>query len=226
MWNDVDGFSAARHGYPRLPAWREVRLLQDSRGHHALRQHEVQTKAAGGAGGGGRHRKWVDRRPLRRKNKSRVWFPAVWSPGADKASYLMGVSSADLIKGLLHPRVKVGNEYVVKGQNVEQVRFCTWKTLFNAIYSISWSIYTLEADMWAKKTRVCFRLDMVGQLCRWRPGQSHLRPHVQVARGTDQSDPVHLPSSPVLHRGARYCWFWDLWGGWDLWPMLMSRVNQ
>lgn len=35
----------------------------------------------------------------------------------------MGVSSADLIKGLLHPRVKVGNEYVVKGQNVEQVRF-------------------------------------------------------------------------------------------------------
>ncbi|KAG7249029.1 hypothetical protein CRUP_037770, partial [Coryphaenoides rupestris] len=40
--------------------------------------------------------------------------------GADKASYLMGVSSADLIKGLLHPRVKVGHEYVVKGQNVEQ----------------------------------------------------------------------------------------------------------
>lgn len=34
---------------------------------------------------------------------------------ADKASYLMGVSSADPIKGLLHPRVKVGNEYVVKG---------------------------------------------------------------------------------------------------------------
>ncbi|CAB1439974.1 unnamed protein product [Pleuronectes platessa] len=42
---------------------------------------------------------------------------------ADKASYLMGVSSADLIKGLLHPRVKVGNEWVVKGQNVEQVNY-------------------------------------------------------------------------------------------------------
>lgn len=52
-----------------------------------------------------------------------VWFRcSVRWPGADKASYLMGVSSADLIKGLLHPRVKVGNEYVVKGQNVEQVR--------------------------------------------------------------------------------------------------------
>ncbi|XP_063071612.1 myosin, heavy chain 7B, cardiac muscle, beta a isoform X1 [Engraulis encrasicolus] len=42
---------------------------------------------------------------------------------ADKASYLMGVSSADLIKGLMHPRVKVGNELVVKGQNVEQVTY-------------------------------------------------------------------------------------------------------
>lgn len=33
----------------------------------------------------------------------------------------MGISSADLIKGLLHPRVKVGNEYIVRGQTVEQV---------------------------------------------------------------------------------------------------------
>lgn len=43
------------------------------------------------------------------------------SSGADKASYLMGISSADLVKGLLHPRVKVGNEYIIKGQTVEQV---------------------------------------------------------------------------------------------------------
>uniref|UniRef100_A0AAY5KXM9 Uncharacterized protein n=1 Tax=Esox lucius TaxID=8010 RepID=A0AAY5KXM9_ESOLU len=42
---------------------------------------------------------------------------------ADKASYLMGISSADLIKGLLHPRVKVGNEYITKGQTVEQVNY-------------------------------------------------------------------------------------------------------
>ncbi|XP_035236692.1 myosin-7-like [Anguilla anguilla] len=42
---------------------------------------------------------------------------------ADKASYLMGISSADLIKGLLHPRVKVGNEYIVKGQTVAQVNY-------------------------------------------------------------------------------------------------------
>ncbi|CAJ0944485.1 unnamed protein product, partial [Ranitomeya imitator] len=39
----------------------------------------------------------------------------------DKAAYLMGISSSDLVKGLLHPRVKVGNEYVTKGQTVEQL---------------------------------------------------------------------------------------------------------
>uniref|UniRef100_A0A8C2L2A8 Myosin heavy chain 7 n=1 Tax=Cyprinus carpio TaxID=7962 RepID=A0A8C2L2A8_CYPCA len=39
---------------------------------------------------------------------------------ADKVAYLMGLNSADLIKGLCHPRVKVGNEWVTKGQNVQQ----------------------------------------------------------------------------------------------------------
>ncbi|CAF91435.1 unnamed protein product, partial [Tetraodon nigroviridis] len=43
-------------------------------------------------------------------------------PDADKSAYLMGLNSADLIKGLCHPRVKVGNEWVTKGQNVQQVR--------------------------------------------------------------------------------------------------------
>ncbi|CAM9318489.1 unnamed protein product [Lampetra fluviatilis] len=40
---------------------------------------------------------------------------------ADKAAYLMGLNSADLLKGLCYPRVKVGNEYVTKGQTVQQV---------------------------------------------------------------------------------------------------------
>lgn len=33
----------------------------------------------------------------------------------------MGLNSADLLKALCYPRVKVGNEYVTKGQNVQQV---------------------------------------------------------------------------------------------------------
>ncbi|XP_053309051.1 myosin-3 [Spea bombifrons] len=40
---------------------------------------------------------------------------------ADKTAYLTGLNSADLLKGLCFPRVKVGNEYVTKGQTVEQV---------------------------------------------------------------------------------------------------------
>jgi len=33
----------------------------------------------------------------------------------------MGLNSADLLKALCYPRVKVGNEYVTKGQTVQQV---------------------------------------------------------------------------------------------------------
>ena len=35
----------------------------------------------------------------------------------------MGLNSADLLKALCYPRVKVGNEYVTKGQTVQQVPY-------------------------------------------------------------------------------------------------------
>ncbi len=41
---------------------------------------------------------------------------------ADKVAYLMGLNSADLLKALCYPRVKVGNEYVTKGQTPQQVQ--------------------------------------------------------------------------------------------------------
>ncbi|XP_008297861.1 myosin heavy chain, fast skeletal muscle-like [Stegastes partitus] len=40
---------------------------------------------------------------------------------ADKVAYLLGLNSADMLKALCYPRVKVGNEYVTKGQTVPQV---------------------------------------------------------------------------------------------------------
>lgn len=40
---------------------------------------------------------------------------------ADKVAYLLGLNSADMLKALCYPRVKVGNEYVTKGQTVNQV---------------------------------------------------------------------------------------------------------
>lgn len=45
-------------------------------------------------------------------------------PVADKTAYLMGLNSSDLLKALCFPRVKVGNEYVTKGQTVDQVSVC------------------------------------------------------------------------------------------------------
>ena len=41
---------------------------------------------------------------------------------AEKAAFLMGVNCSDLLKAMLQPKVKVGNEYVTKGQNKDQVR--------------------------------------------------------------------------------------------------------
>uniref|UniRef100_A0A3Q2PLC3 Myosin heavy chain, fast skeletal muscle n=1 Tax=Fundulus heteroclitus TaxID=8078 RepID=A0A3Q2PLC3_FUNHE len=52
---------------------------------------------------------------------------------ADKISYLMGLNSADLLKALCYPRVKVGNEFVTKGQTVPQVN--------NAVSALCKSVY-------------------------------------------------------------------------------------
>merc|ERR1719259_217452 len=42
---------------------------------------------------------------------------------ADKVTYLLGLNSAEYVKALLQPRVKVGNDYVTKGQTVQQVYY-------------------------------------------------------------------------------------------------------
>ncbi|KAF4093520.1 hypothetical protein AMELA_G00002880 [Ameiurus melas] len=52
---------------------------------------------------------------------------------ADKISYLLGLNSADMLKALCCPRVKVGNEFVTKGQTVPQVN--------NAVSALCKSIY-------------------------------------------------------------------------------------
>ncbi|XP_061074919.1 myosin heavy chain, fast skeletal muscle-like [Conger conger] len=52
---------------------------------------------------------------------------------ADKISYLMGLNSADLLKCLCYPRVKVGNEFVTKGQTVPQVH--------NSVNALCKSVY-------------------------------------------------------------------------------------
>ena len=42
---------------------------------------------------------------------------------ADKAAFLFGVNSGEMMKYLCNPRVKVGTEYVSKGQTVDQINY-------------------------------------------------------------------------------------------------------
>lgn len=90
------------------------------------------------------------------------------SPGlqdADKSAYLMGLNSADLLKGLCHPRVKVGNEYVTKGQSVQQVYYSIG-ALAKAVYEkmFNWMVTRINNSLETKQPRQYFIgvLDIAG----------------------------------------------------------------
>ncbi|XP_014405339.1 PREDICTED: myosin-8 isoform X1 [Myotis brandtii] len=68
---------------------------------------------------------------------------------ADKAAYLQNLNSADLLKALCYPRVKVGNEYVTKGQTVQQV--------YNSVGALAKSVYE-KMFLWMV-TRINQQLD-------------------------------------------------------------------
>ncbi|KTG31932.1 hypothetical protein cypCar_00021124 [Cyprinus carpio] len=84
---------------------------------------------------------------------------------ADKSAYLMGLNSADLIKGLCHPRVKVGNEWVTKGQNVQQVNYAVG-ALSKAVYErmFLWMVVRINQSLETKQPRQYFIgvLDIAG----------------------------------------------------------------
>uniref|UniRef100_A0A8D3BAT8 Myosin-7-like n=1 Tax=Scophthalmus maximus TaxID=52904 RepID=A0A8D3BAT8_SCOMX len=84
---------------------------------------------------------------------------------ADKIAYLMGLNSADLIKGLCHPRVKVGNEWVTKGQNVAQVSYSIG-ALAKSVYEkmFLWMVVRINQSLDTKQPRQYFIgvLDIAG----------------------------------------------------------------
>uniref|UniRef100_A0A7N8YNT8 Myosin-7-like n=1 Tax=Mastacembelus armatus TaxID=205130 RepID=A0A7N8YNT8_9TELE len=84
---------------------------------------------------------------------------------ADKVAYLMGLNSADLIKGLCHPRVKVGNEWVTKGQNVAQVYYAVG-ALSKSVYEkmFLWMVLRINQSLDTKQPRQYFIgvLDIAG----------------------------------------------------------------
>ncbi|XP_030361688.1 myosin heavy chain, skeletal muscle, adult isoform X4 [Strigops habroptila] len=84
---------------------------------------------------------------------------------ADKAAYLMGLNSADLLKAMCYPRVKVGNEYVTKGQTVEQVNNAVG-ALAKAVYEkmFLWMVVRINQQLDTKQPRQYFIgvLDIAG----------------------------------------------------------------
>ncbi|CAM9118814.1 unnamed protein product [Bubo scandiacus] len=84
---------------------------------------------------------------------------------ADKAAYLMGLNSADLLKALCYPRVKVGNEFVTKGQTVEQVHNAVG-ALAKAVYErmFLWMVIRINQQLDTKQPRQYFIgvLDIAG----------------------------------------------------------------
>ncbi|KAF1669641.1 Myosin-6, partial [Pygoscelis papua] len=122
----------------------------------------------GGAGGG-----WGDGRPVlgspgSLQARGEVEPDHVSPPrsaDADKSAYLMGLNSADLLKGLCHPRVKVGNEYVTKGQNVQQVYYSIG-ALAKAVYEkmFNWMVTRINNSLETKQPRQYFIgvLDIAG----------------------------------------------------------------
>ncbi|XP_029309692.1 myosin-7-like [Cottoperca gobio] len=100
------------------------------------------------------------------KNKQREeQAEADGTEDVDKVAYLMCLNSADLIKGLCHPRVKVGNEWVTKGQNVAQVTYAIG-ALSKAVYErmFLWMVIRINQSLETRQPRQYFIgvLDIAG----------------------------------------------------------------
>ncbi|KAM6957857.1 myosin-16-like [Aplochiton taeniatus] len=84
---------------------------------------------------------------------------------ADKVAHLMAINSGDLQKGITRPRVKVGNEFVTKGQNQDQ---CVYSigALAKAVYDrmFKWMVLRINRTLDTKMQRQYFIgvLDIAG----------------------------------------------------------------
>ncbi|XP_076000045.1 myosin heavy chain, fast skeletal muscle-like [Genypterus blacodes] len=83
----------------------------------------------------------------------------------DKIAYLLGLNSADMLKALCYPRVKVGNEMVTKGQTVPQVNNSV-SALCKSIYEkmFLWMVIRINEMLDTKQPRQFFIgvLDIAG----------------------------------------------------------------
>ncbi|KAJ6659797.1 hypothetical protein lerEdw1_018513 [Lerista edwardsae] len=84
---------------------------------------------------------------------------------ADKVAHLMGLNSGELQKGITRPRVKVGNEFVQKGQNMDQCHNSVG-ALGKAVYDkmFKWLVIRINKTLDTKMQRQFFIgvLDIAG----------------------------------------------------------------
>jgi myosin heavy chain 6/7 len=84
---------------------------------------------------------------------------------AEKVAFLLAVNAGDLLKALLMPKVKVGNEYVTKGQTKDQVVYAV-AALAKAIYAkmFNWLVARVNKTLDTKNKRQYFIgvLDIAG----------------------------------------------------------------
>jgi len=84
---------------------------------------------------------------------------------AEKISFLIGVNCQDLLNALLKPKVKVGNDYVTKGQNLQQVSFAV-SALSKALFArmFGWLVARVNKTLETKTKRQYFIgvLDIAG----------------------------------------------------------------
>ena len=84
---------------------------------------------------------------------------------ADKIAYLLGINSTELLKAFCHPKVKVGTEYVTKGQTPEQV-YNALSAIVKAVYGrlFNWLVGIINKQLATKSSRNFFIgiLDIAG----------------------------------------------------------------
>ncbi|XP_048201768.1 myosin-15 [Perognathus longimembris pacificus] len=76
---------------------------------------------------------------------------------AEKAAFLMGINSSEMVNGFIYPRIKVGNEFVTKSQNIQQVIYAVG-SMSNSIYEriFTWLVERMNNILDIKLSRQCF----------------------------------------------------------------------